>query len=32
MADKFEELKAKYQSVLNFIKQQQNTQLQNVNM
>ncbi len=32
MADKFEELKAKYQSVLNFIKQQENTQLQNVNM
>jgi nucleoid-associated protein YgaU len=32
MADKFEELKAKYQSVLNFIEQQQNTQLQNVNM
>jgi nucleoid-associated protein YgaU len=31
MADKFEELKAKYQSVLNFI-QQQNTNLQNVNM
>lgn len=31
MADKFEELKAKYQSVLNFI-QQQNAQLQNVNM
>ena len=32
MADKFETLKAKYQSVLNFIQQQQNTQLQNVNM
>src|ERR1700722_14629868 len=32
MADKFEELKAKYQSVLNFIQQQQNTNLQNVNM
>ena len=32
MADKFEELKAKYQSVINFIEQQQNTQLQNVNM
>jgi nucleoid-associated protein YgaU len=32
MADNFEELQAKYQSVLNFIKQQQNTQLQNVNM
>ena len=32
MADKFETLKAKYQSVLNFIEQQQNTQLQNVNM
>ena len=31
MADKFEELKAKYQSVLNFI-QEQNAQLQNVNM
>lgn len=31
MADKFDQLKAKYQSVLNFI-QQQNTQLQNVNM
>ena len=32
MADKFEELKAKYQSVLNFIQQQQKTNLQNVNM
>jgi LysM repeat protein len=32
MADKLEQLKAKYQSVLNFIEQQQNTQLQNVNM
>jgi nucleoid-associated protein YgaU len=32
MADKFEELKAKYQSVLNFIEQQQNANLQNVNM
>jgi hypothetical protein len=32
MADQFETLKAKYQSVLNFIEQQQNTQLQNVNM
>ena len=32
MADKFEELKAKYQSVLSFIQQQQNTNLQNVNM
>jgi nucleoid-associated protein YgaU len=32
MADKFDQLKAKYQSVLNFIQQQQNTQLQNVNM
>jgi LysM repeat protein len=31
MADKFEELKAKYQSVLNFI-QEQKAQLQNVNM
>jgi nucleoid-associated protein YgaU len=31
MADKFEQLKAKYQSVLNFI-QVQNAQLQNVNM
>lgn len=31
MADKFAELKAKYQSVLNFI-QEQNAQLQNVNM
>ena len=32
MADKFDQLKAKYQSGLNFIQQQQNTQLQNVNM
>jgi nucleoid-associated protein YgaU len=32
MADKFDQLKAKYQSVLNFLQQQQNTQLQNVNM
>jgi LysM repeat protein len=32
MAGKFEQLKAKYQSVLNFIQQQQNTNLQNVNM
>jgi LysM domain len=32
MADRLTELKAKYQSVLNFIQQQQNTQLQNVNM
>jgi nucleoid-associated protein YgaU len=32
MADKLETLKAKYQSVLNFIEQQQNTQLQNVNL
>jgi nucleoid-associated protein YgaU len=32
MADKLETLKAKYQSVLNFIQQQPNTQLQNVNM
>ena len=32
MADRLGELKAKYQSVLNFIQQQQNTQLQNVNM
>jgi LysM repeat protein len=32
MADRFSELKAKYQSVMNFIQQQQNTQLQNVNM
>jgi nucleoid-associated protein YgaU len=32
MADKLETLKAKYQSVLNFIEQQQNAQLQNVNM
>jgi len=32
MADRFAELKAKYQSVMNFIQQQQNTQLQNVNM
>ena len=31
MADKFEQIKAKYQSVLNFI-QTQNVQLQNVNM
>jgi nucleoid-associated protein YgaU len=31
MADKFEQLKAKYQSVLNFIKEE-NAQLQNVNM
>jgi len=31
MADKFEQLKAKYQSVLNFI-QEQNVQLQNLNM
>jgi nucleoid-associated protein YgaU len=31
MADKFEQLKAKYQSVLNFM-QKQNVQLQNVNM
>jgi nucleoid-associated protein YgaU len=31
MADKFEQLKAKYQSALNFI-QEQNAQLQNVNM
>lgn len=31
MADKFEQLKSKYQSVLNFIKEQ-NAQLQNVNM
>jgi LysM repeat protein len=31
MADKFEQLKAKYQSVLNFI-QEQKVQLQNVNM
>ena len=31
MADEFEQLKAKYQSVLNFM-QQQNVQLQNVNM
>jgi len=31
MADKFEQLEAKYQSVLNFI-QEQNVQLQNVNM
>ena len=31
MADRFEQLKAKYQSVLNFM-QQQNVQLQNVNM
>jgi nucleoid-associated protein YgaU len=32
MADRFVELKAKYQSVMNFIQQQPNTQLQNVNM
>jgi LysM repeat protein len=32
MADRLTELKAKYQSVLNVIQQQQNTQLQNVNM
>jgi nucleoid-associated protein YgaU len=32
MADKLETLKAKYQSVLNFIEQQQNAHLQNVNM
>jgi len=32
MADKLETLKTKYQSVLNFIEQQQNAQLQNVNM
>ena len=32
MADRFAELKAKYQSVMNFIQLQQNTQLQNVNM
>ena len=31
MADKFEQLKSKYQSVLNFI-QEQNAQLQNINM
>ena len=31
MADRLEQLKAKYQSVLNFIKEQ-NAQLQNVNM
>jgi nucleoid-associated protein YgaU len=31
VADRFEELKVKYQSVLNFIKEQ-NAQLQNVNM
>jgi nucleoid-associated protein YgaU len=31
MADKLEQLKAKYQSVLNFM-QEQNVQLQNVNM
>ena len=31
MADKFEHLKSKYQSVLNFIKEQ-NAQLENVNM
>jgi LysM domain len=32
MADRFAELKAKYQSAMNFIQQQPNTQLQNVNM
>jgi LysM repeat protein len=32
MPDKLEQLKGKYQSVLNFISQQQNAQLQNVNM
>jgi nucleoid-associated protein YgaU len=32
MAATLETLKAKYQSVLNFIEQQQNAQLQNVNM
>ena len=32
MAERFSELKAKYQSVMNFIQQQQNTQLRNVNM
>jgi nucleoid-associated protein YgaU len=32
MADRFAELKAKYQPVMNFIQQQQNTQLQNLNM
>ena len=32
MADRFAELKAKYQSVMNFIQQQQNTQLENVNI
>jgi nucleoid-associated protein YgaU len=32
MADKLEQLKSKYESVLNFIKQQGNVQLQNVNM
>ena len=32
MSDRLTELKSKYQSVLNFIEQQQNTQLQNVNM
>ena len=31
MADKFEQLKSKYESVLNFIKEQ-NAQLENVNM
>ena len=31
MADRLGELKAKYQSVTNFIQQQPNTQLQNVN-
>jgi nucleoid-associated protein YgaU len=32
MADRFDQLKAKYQSVLNFIQSQQGVQLQNVNM
>lgn len=32
MADRFEQLKMKYQSVLNFIQSQQGVQLQNVNM
>ena len=32
MADRFDQLKAKYQSVLNFIQSQQSVQLQNVNM
>jgi LysM domain len=32
MSDRLVELKSKYQSVLNFIQQQQNTQLQNVNL